>query len=265
MNGAFPVPQRPPRLLAFDTSTEAMSVALSCASGPLGWTGAGGALASLDLIPRIEAMLAEAGIGYRDLDAIAYGCGPGAFTGLRTACAVAQGLAFGAGLPVLAVDSLAIVAEDARMQRLSAAGLDKIDGMDESDIWVAMDARMDEVYAAAYRWEARGWEAGRWQTVTAPALYTLPALNAIWAVQVPTAVAGSALAAFGERLNSQGALALPQAKDRAAALLRVAQGLWADGAALPADRALPLYLRDKVALTTREREAVRAAKLQAAL
>ncbi len=255
MNGVFAVPQRPARLLAFDTSTEAMSVALSCATGTCCWTGVGGAQASIELVPRIEAMLAEAGIGYRDLDAIAYGCGPGAFTGLRTACAVAQGLGFGAGLPVLAVDSLAIVAEDARAQRAE---------VEATGIWVAMDARMDEIYAAAYRWEARGGQGGRWQSASSPALYTLPALNAIWAAQPPLAVAGSALAAFGERLNLHDALPLPQTTDRAAALLRVAQGLWADGTALPADRALPLYLRDKVALTTRERESVRAAKLQAA-
>ena len=249
MDGVHPGTNLQAHLLAFDTSTELMSVALGCAGNSRIWNGAGGAQASVELIPRIESMLAAADIGYTDLDAIAFGCGPGAFTGLRTACAVAQGLAFGAGLPVLAVDSLLIVAEDARAQEPAAGDI---------EIWVAMDARMDEVYAAAYRWRA-----GRWQTDQAPALYALPALNAIWASQPPTRVAGSALAAFGERLHHPGATLRPQASDRAAALLRVAQGLWRDGAALPADRALPLYLRDKVALTTRERESVRAAKSQA--
>ena len=249
MDGVHPGTNLRAPLLAFDTSTELMSVALTCAGGSFGWTGVGGAQASTGLIPRIESMLAAAGSAYTDLDAIAFGCGPGAFTGLRTACAVAQGLAFGAGRPVLAVDSLLIVAEDARMQKA---------GADEFEVWVAMDARMDEVYVAAYRWHA-----GRWQTAVRPALYTLPALNEIWARQPPAVVAGSALTVFGERLNHHGAKPLPQTLDRAAALMSVAQGLWREGAALPAVLALPLYLRDKVALTTRERESVRAAKLLA--
>ena len=251
MNGVHPGGNLPASLLAFDTSTELMSVALTCAGGSFCWTGAGGAQASTGLIPRIESMLAASGVAYTDLDAIAFGCGPGAFTGLRTACAVAQGLAFGAGRPVLAVDSLLIVAEDARTQQASA---------DEFEVWVAMDARMDEAFAAAYLWRA-----GRWQTAVRPALYMLPALNEIWARQPPAVIAGSALAAFGERLNHHGARPLPQTLDRAAALMSVAQGLWREGAALPAALALPLYLRDKVALTTRERDAVRAAKLQAVL
>ena len=79
-----------------------------------------------------------------DLDAIAFGAGPGAFTGLRTACSVAQGLAFGATLPVLAVDSLMVVAEAAR------EAADAGDGSGPFDVHVAMDARMDEIYAAAY-------------------------------------------------------------------------------------------------------------------
>ena len=233
-------------LLAFDTSTELMSVALQRAPGLIGWTGEGGALASLTLIPRIEGLLVAFGTRYADLDAIAFGRGPGAFTGLRTACAVAQGLAFGAGLPVLALDSLLIVAEDARAQQPQA----------QDGVWVAMDARMGEVYAAAYHRLG-----GRWQATAEPALYTLDALNDRWAQQPPAMVAGSALAAFGERLRCGAALQVPVAADRAAALMRVAQELWQAGAGVPAASALPLYLRDKVALTTTERALVKAAKL----
>ena len=94
------------KLLAFDTSTESMSIAVG--DGVRVWehTGAGGAKASATLIPAILALLQEAGLALRQLDAIAFGRGPGSFTGLRTACSVAQGLAFGAAVKVLPVDTL---------------------------------------------------------------------------------------------------------------------------------------------------------------
>ena len=141
-------------LLAFDTSTERMAVALLHGERILGHEAAGGAQASAALSPAIRALLESAGVDARALDAIAFGRGPGAFTGLRTACAVAQGYAFGLGKPVLALDTLMAVAEDAR-QRHGAV-----------DVWVAMDARMDEIYAAHYRHAA-----ARWQVQAEPALY----------------------------------------------------------------------------------------------
>ena len=105
------------RLLAFDTATEAMAIAVQSSAGVHSFDGPGGAVASARLIPEIHALLSRAGLQLHQLQAIAFGAGPGAFTGLRTACAVAQGLAFGAALPVLAVDSLLIVAEAARAPR----------------------------------------------------------------------------------------------------------------------------------------------------
>lgn len=234
------------KLLAFDTSTESMSIALQLPQGLLTREAAGGAQASAHLIPDILALLGEAGCTLAQLDAIAFGRGPGAFTGLRTACSVAQGLAFGAGKPVLAVDSLMLVAQDARSQ-MGAQAL--------PDVWVAMDARMDEIYAGAYRWHAE-----RWSVLSAPALYTVDAINACWQAAPPAVVAGSALGAFAERLDTGAALRFAQARSRAAALAVVAQQLWADGAAADATQALPLYLRDKVAQTTVEREAIRLAK-----
>ena len=233
-------------LLAFDTSTEQMAVALSTAAGTLSGCWPGGAAASATLLPRAAELLAEAGIGWSALDAIAFGRGPGAFTGLRTACAVAQGLGFGLDRPLLPVDSLAIVAEDARAQAAPQA---------DFEVWVTVDAHMDEVYAAAYAMVV----GGPWMQRVAPALFTLPALHAAWAVAAPAAVAGNALAIFGARLDSGAARRFAQEQGRAAALLRRASALWAAGAAVDAAAALPLYLRDKVALTTAERRTLRAA------
>ncbi len=235
------------RLLALDTATERLAVAL--ADGEAEWllNAEGGAASSATLLPAVLAQLAERQLRPADLQAIAFGCGPGAFTGLRTAVSVAQGLAFGIGCPVLPVSSLLIVAEDARQQAGVPEG-------QPFDCWVAMDARMDEVYAAAYRFDGT-----RWHETSAPALYDLPALQALWLVQPPVRIAGNALSAFAGRLPFGDALQWPQVAHRAAALLRLARQAWVDGPHLPADQALPLYLRDKVALTTAEREAARLA------
>ena len=231
------------KMLAFDTSTDAMSIALQLPQGLRVRELAGGAQASARLIPEILGLLTEAGCTLAQLDAIAFGRGPGAFTGLRTACSVAQGLAFGADKPVIPVDSLMLVAQDGHHQH--AAEL----------IWVAMDARMDEVYAGAYRWQG-----GRWSVLSAPALYSVEALNQRWQAEPPSVIAGSALEAFGDRLHTAAAVRITQPRSRAEALAEVAQQLWAEGAIVDAAQAQPLYLRDKVAQTTVEREAIRLAK-----
>jgi len=223
-----------PHLLALDSSTDTMALALVTPGRTAVFEAAGGAQASARMLPEVKALLAAAGVRMDELDAIAFGQGPGAFTGLRTACAVAQGLAFGLDKPVLAVDSLMLVAEDAR-----AAGAG-------DDVWVAMDARIGEIYAAHYRWAD-----GAWAVVAAPALYAPAALAAHWGR--PAAVAGSALteyaAALGELANTW-----PQARSRAAALGALALAAWQRGDTRDAAEALPVYVRDKVALTTAERE-----------
>jgi len=234
-------------LLAFDTSTEAMAIAVRGPGGDHGALLPGGARASAGLLPAIHALLAEAGLKLADIDAIAFGQGPGAFTGLRTSCAVAQGLGFGLDRPLLALDSLLLVAEDARLQADPEAG--------SFEVGVAMDARMDEVYAGRYRWAGQ-----RWHGVTPPALYTLPALAEAWS-SAPDWVAGSALAAFSPRLGlPAGQRCVAQERDRPAALLRLAQAMFDAGLSIDAADALPLYLRDKVALTTGEREALKAVR-----
>jgi tRNA threonylcarbamoyladenosine biosynthesis protein TsaB len=230
------------RLLAFDTSTEVMAVALQTQADVLTWNGPGGAAASAQLVPRVRHLLRQAGSELKQLQAIAFGVGPGAFTGLRTACAVAQGLALGADLPVLPVDSLLIVAEGVRVEHASAP----------ADVAVIMDARMGEVYAGRYQWTGM-----RWQTCSAPALYTLDGLHRAWTTQPPTCLAGSALPAFGERLQVGAALRIDGDIDRAAALMRLARQLWRDDGGIDAAQALPLYLRDKVAMTMAERESLR--------
>lgn len=236
-------PTRAPCLLALDSATERLAVAV--VAGERHWCAEeeGGARASLRALPLAFELLAQAGVAPAALDGVAFGRGPGAFTGLRTACAVAQGLAFGLGRPVLAIDSLALVADDASAQHASAA----------DTLWVAMDARMDEVYAAPYRRES-----GAWVALRAPALWTLPALAAAWREAPPACVAGSALVAFGARLPLGDALRVERVRDRAAALARLARAAWARGELVDAAEALPLYLRDKVALTTAERVAAKA-------
>jgi tRNA threonylcarbamoyladenosine biosynthesis protein TsaB len=223
-----------PSLLALDSSTDTMALALVAQGQTRVFEAQGGAQASSRMLPEVKALLAGAGVEMADLDAIAFGQGPGAFTGLRTACAVAQGLAFGLDRPVLAIDSLMLVAEDARAQ---GAG---------DDLWVAMDARIGEIYAARYRWAG-----GVWQVVEVPALYKPEVLAAHWGR--PAAVAGTALTEYADAL---GVLpqTWPQARSRAAALGALALAAWQRGETRDAAEALPVYVRDKVALTTVERE-----------
>ena len=256
---SLPPPALPCRLLAFDTSTERMSLAVITPTQVCISESDGGPLASTGLLPGLLALLGQAGCSLAELDAIAFGCGPGAFTGLRTSCSVAQGLALGADKPVLPIDSLMLVAEAHRAQALEHGA---------HTVWVVQDARMDEVYGAAFRWE--GERPGHWQTRVAPALYTIDRLNATWARAAwwhsgdggGVVLAGSALAVMGERLQAAAAprLGAAAAGDRASALARLALGMWEDGALLDASFALPVYLRNKVAQTSLERAAAASAK-----
>lgn len=221
-------------LLAFDTSTETLSIAVAAGgSAARQLQQPGGPRASAQLIPTIQRLLAEAGVALPQLDAIVFGRGPGSFTGLRTACAVAQGLAFGADVPVLPVDTLLAVAEDAH----ASAGCERVVAL--------LDARMDEVYCASYHLRA-----GRWHEERAPWL------GRPEDVQAPAGwvLAGNAAAVYGPRLPR---VPVVPALPAAAALLRLAPALLAAGQAVPAAHALPLYLRDKVAQTTEERAAAR--------
>lgn len=232
-----------PRLAVLDTATETLH--LGVCIGEHEWVREvpGGAASSAALLPALFGLLEEAGLDLRQLDAIGFGRGPGAFTGVRTACAVAQGLALGAQRPLLALDTLMAVAEDAR--RLGAG----------PQLWVAVDARMNEVYAARFHHTSAGWTALEPASLWAP-----DALAAqVRAEPAGTEVAGNSLVAHAAAWAVGTELAgprWPQAAPRASALLALARAAWARGDTLDAAQALPLYVRDKVAQTTAERRAM---------
>lgn len=246
------------QLLAFDTSTDRMSVAVGrCMDGePRVWAdeAEGGARASSRLIPMIRMLMTRAGLGFADLDAIVFGRGPGAFTGLRTACAVAQGLALGARaddpgatpLPVLPLDTLMVLAEQARMVVSPAQR--------PWDVLAMLDARMDEVYWGRYRWSG-----AQWQVLAAPALAQPQEVP-----HIPgQAMAGNVFESYGARLPPAAAGA-PRiaAVPLAGAMLQLAPVLLAQGQGIDPARALPLYIRDKVASTSAERAAAKAAQVE---
>jgi tRNA threonylcarbamoyladenosine biosynthesis protein TsaB len=244
------------KFLAFETSTDMMSVALS--DGDQTWHvhTQGGANASAQLIPSIHNLLAQANLSFSDLTALVIGQGPGSFTGLRTACSVAQGLALGANLRVIPVDTLMVVAEDART---------KLQAPLTTHISVVMDARMGEVYGGAYAWHE---DAGQWQVVVplqvgppaqvAEMLVTLQPSSGVLAGNGFEIYAEAFTPALAARHNNP--VQCVPAVPHALALLRLAPALWARGHALAPEHVHPLYIRDKVAQTTAEREAIKAAK-----
>ncbi len=240
-------------LLAFDTSTEVMSIGVSRTVDGIArqWlhTGVGGAQASTGLIAGIMVLLQQADLALADLDAICFGAGPGSFTGLRTACAVAQGLAFGANVPVVPVDTLLAVAEEARFSALAGAASLRISAL--------LDARMDEMYAATYGFDGTQWIEVQGSHLVRPEDFSLEPFA------MRHALAGNGFAVYGDRLTGvtgpdiERIAALPTA----AAMLRLAPALLDAGRAVPAAQALPIYIRDKVAKTTAERMAEKAASL----
>ena len=189
------------------------------------------------LAPMVRRLLARSGLAPADMDAFAFGQGPGSFTGIRIACGLAQGLALGAGRPVVGVSSLLALAEQANASRVVAA----------------LDARMGETYLAAY--SRMG---GDWQAAIEPGLFAQGALPALpghdWVATGSGFDAfdwlrGAYSAQVGNRIEGD----LP----RAGAVARVAARKLARGESMPAEQAAPLYLRDKVAMTTRERQAAK--------
>ncbi|MGI4983000.1 MAG: tRNA (adenosine(37)-N6)-threonylcarbamoyltransferase complex dimerization subunit type 1 TsaB [Janthinobacterium lividum] len=210
-----------------------------------------GAVSSTWVLPAVDLVLTAAGLTLHDCGALAFSAGPGSFTGLRTATGVAQGLAFGAGLKVLPVNTLMACAEAARHAGGCATGAAPI-----ARVFVAIDARMSECYSAAFEADARG----DWQQVGGNRVGPPEAAVAPWTDTAPYAVVGNAVTVFGTRLAALAGAARSDAHARpgAAALAAIGWRAWHAGQGRAPAAALPDYVRDKVALTTREREVERA-------
>jgi tRNA threonylcarbamoyladenosine biosynthesis protein TsaB len=215
------------RFAAIECSTEWCSVAVWDAGVICAVERRAGNRHSELALPMLQELLHGSGIGLGELEAVAFGAGPGSFTGLRIACGIAQGLAFARGLPLLGVSTLEALAEETNAQRVVAC----------------IDARMREVYYAAL--EKRG---GRWQE-TIPAQCVAPA-----AAPVPPGPGwvgcGSGFAVYG---NLGLERVLPEVHPTALAVAQLAAPRLAAGEGVDAALAAPLYLRDKVALTVKER------------
>lgn len=220
-------------ILALETSTDLGSCALWQDGQLIEARCPPGRSHSETLLPLVRSLLAEAGLGFSQLDAVAFGAGPGAFTGLRVACAVAQGLAVAADLPVLPVGTLEVMAEESGGERVLAL----------------LDARMHEVYYAALERHGDEIRTLGMLRVAGPEAVVLPE-GADWLA------CGNALAAYpglAERAAAAGFARRPEVMPTAAALARLAVPRFKRGQALDPALAAPLYVRDKVAQTVAER------------
>ncbi|MGZ3236608.1 MAG: tRNA (adenosine(37)-N6)-threonylcarbamoyltransferase complex dimerization subunit type 1 TsaB [Burkholderiaceae bacterium] len=229
-------------ILAIETSSELASVALLRDDQMLTREASGVQTHSQTILPMLQTLLTEADIGLTQCDAIAFGAGPGSFTGVRTACGVVQGLAFGADLPVVAVSTLEAMAQACR------------DRSGATDVLTILDARMGEVYWAQYHY------LDGWQVVVQPTL----SLPTTVLPQGQVVACGNGLIAyandFASRIFAKDAVQniLPHAEQ----IARLAQVAFKMGNTVAAQDAQPFYLRNKVALTTNER-ALKAMKVTA--
>ena len=223
-------------ILVFDTSSQFLSVAVATREDVFAIHESVGHAHAERLIPSIQRLLAEAGTSLNTLDAIAFGVGPGAFTGLRIACGVAQGLAFASDRPLIAIGAFEAVAAAAvvRAARASVA-----------DVRVAIDARMSEVYTALV---AR--QDGRWCIVGTPALAApgdVPPDGELGA--------GTGFGVFAPLAAQRNGPVFPDVVPEARTMVDLARAALARGESLDPADAAPVYLRDRVALTTIERRA----------
>lgn len=230
------MPIAPMRVLAIDCSTTWLSVAAGDSTRCVECREPAGQLHSQRALPRIDAALAERGWQVGDLDGVAFGAGPGSFTGVRIACGVAQGLALGASRPVVAVVTLEALAQQA--YRLHAA----------TCVCACLDARMGEVYIAAYEREGDRWREVQPPAVTKPDDVTLP--RGEWFG------AGEGFAAYPDLAQRLGLRAVDATlTPSACAIIELAVPRLIAGQGVDAAHALPLYVRHRVALTSAERAA----------
>jgi len=222
-------------LLSLDTSTELLSLALQLDDKTFTHTQQAGTSASELILPQIQALLDSANVKLSDLEGIAFGAGPGSFTGVRIACGVAQGLGFGASLPVVGVNTLLALAE--------ASGEDKV--------IACLDARMGEIYHAAYVKKNGDWVEVSTTTLCKPEAAPLLVGGAWVGVGSGWEVYGEALnKVYSENLSKTFVNITPTAE----AILQLAKPIFLAGLAKPASEAAPIYIRNRVALTTQERE-----------
>lgn len=225
-------------LLALESSTETLSLALQTKAGLRTFDELTGPAASQRILPEIQRLLTEAGIKLSALDGVVYGTGPGAFTGVRVAVGVAQGLAFGAHLPVVGISSVLAVAETA----WQSARAEKV--------LVCLDARMGEVYHAAFVRQGDAWVEVSPPVVCKP--QEVPVMEGSGWLG-----AGSGWRVFehvlSEKYRGQLADIRPELMPTATAMLTLAQPQFAAGQAHAAHEAAPLYVRNRVALTAAER------------
>ncbi|WP_243039201.1 tRNA (adenosine(37)-N6)-threonylcarbamoyltransferase complex dimerization subunit type 1 TsaB [Dyella sedimenti] len=223
-------------LLAIETATEACSVALVHGDEVIARSEVAPRRHAELVLPMADALLAEAGLGRHALDAIAVGRGPGAFTGVRLGISLAQGMALALDLPVITVSSLAALALEAPE--------------DEAAILAVIDARMGEIYAASYRRDDNGGlVALDEERVCTPGALPLPSAAAWHVVGTGWTTYADVLRGrlTGELLGAEGER-YPQARHVAELAAREFRA----GRVLAPEQALPVYLRDKVALTLAE-------------
>ena len=219
------------KLLALDTAGARCSVALLLDGKLTEMDAPAERVQAESVLPMVEQLLTEAGLKLGSVDAIAFGRGPGAFTGLRVATSVAQGLAYGANLPVVPVSDLAALA--AAASRLHKA----------ERIMACLDARMHEVYWAAYEVRAGEMVALGEEGLSPPADVSAPGAGPWFGAGPGWAAYGDALKARVSPLAGMDPSLLPTAGDVA----RLGEAALRKGQQLPPEKALPVYLRDKVA------------------
>ena len=219
------------RILAVDTATEACSVALLCDGEIISRFAISPREHTQKVLPMVEEVLVQAGITLNQLDALAFGRGPGSFTGVRIGVGIAQGLALGADLPMIGISSLMTLAQGAYRTT------------DCSCVLVAIDARMSEIYCAQYQRDEQGfWLGEETEAVMLPADFKakLSELQGQWCY------AGTGWGAYPELLQgstiSDSLITLPAAQD----MLPIAEQLWIAGKITAVENVEPTYLRNEV-------------------
>jgi tRNA threonylcarbamoyladenosine biosynthesis protein TsaB len=236
------------RILAIETSAEPCSVALSDGTHVVQRRQAGDARVAERALSMVAQLLADQSVALSQVDAFAFGCGPGSFTGLRVACALVQGLAFAGDRPVVPVGSLRALAYGARRQLHHEGRSDS-----PPRVLAAIDARMGQIYWAVVEGERAE------HALAGPALAAPEQMAELVEQWHPEVIAGDALRVFAGAWGTlEHAARLPAVAVEAAMIAELARSDLAAGRAVAARDAAPDYVRDQVALTTDQRARIKA-------